>query len=163
MSLVTKTGDTGKTSLLNGQRVSKDHPRVDAVGHLDELNSHIGLLRSFGTDEYIPDLKTIQDELFEAGTLGSMTKSLNRLEESLNKLEATLPPVDKFILPGGHPLAAQAHVARSICRKTERSLMKVENLAPGLLPYINRLSDYLFLAARHINLETESKEVLWNQ
>lgn len=163
MSIATKTGDAGETSLLSGQRVAKDHPRIDAVGFLDELNSQIGLIRSQGADEYIPDLKNIQDELFEAGAFGGMNTALARLEESLNKLEATLPTLDKFILPGGHPLAAQTHVARSVCRHAERSLIKVKELPPGLLPYINRLSDYLFLAARHINISTKTDEVVWTK
>lgn len=170
MSVVTKTGDAGETSLFNGERVPKDHPRIEAVGLLDELNSHIGLLRSEGADAFIEDLKKIQDELFEAGAMlaqpdntENMNQALSRLEESLNRLEATLPPLTQFVLPGGHPLAAQTHVARSMCRRAERALSAVDDLSENLLPYLNRLSDYLFLGARHINLSTKTDEVLWTQ
>jgi cob(I)alamin adenosyltransferase len=158
MSIVTKTGDRGETSLYSGDRVSKAHPRIEAVGTLDELNAHMAFL----------NLPHLQNQLFELGALvanpasmGSMTQALQLLEEETAALEATQPALQNFILPGGHDLAKHAHVARAVCRRAERILTQIEGLPEGVVPFMNRLSDYLFLFAREANLSTNTPEVIW--
>lgn len=152
MSISTKTGDDGTTSLRSGQRVQKNHPEVEFIGTLDELNAHIGLLRSMGSDE--PYLDVIQNELFELGS--GAEPNLQALEIELEKLESQLPPLQNFILPGGSSLAAQAHLARAVCRRAER-------LSTSPSPYLNRLSDYLFLFARKCNFASKTQEQIWRK
>lgn len=161
MSIVTKSGDQGETSLYSGERVKKSDPRIDAVGALDELNSNLAGL----------ELEDIQENIFTIGALVADTrtaaqsavleKELAQLEKSIYALEAELPPLKNFILPGGHPLACQAHRARAICRRAERSISQVTNLPKNVIPYINRLSDYLFTLARKINFDTKTDELIW--
>ena len=143
MGISTKTGDGGQTFLPSGERVSKNHPEINFLGTLDELNSHIGLLRTKGMDALAPDLKLVQKELLNL--IAVPEEALHRTEENLKKLEAELPPLTDFILPGGAKngteLAALTHIARTVCRRAER-------LSPAPSPYLNRLSDYLFMLAR---------------
>lgn len=161
MSIVTKSGDQGETSLYSGERVKKSDPRIEAVGALDELNSNLAGL----------ELEDIQENIFTIGALVADTrtaaqsavleKELAQLEKSIYALEAELPPLKNFILPGGHPLACQAHRARAICRRAERSISQITNLPKNVIPYINRLSDYLFTLARKINVDTKTDELIW--
>jgi len=161
MSIVTKSGDYGETSLYSGERVKKSDPRIEAVGTLDELNSDLAGL----------GLEDIQKNIFTIGSLVAntrtepnrlvLTKELKKLEENIRTLEAGLPPLKNFILPGGHPLACQAHRARAVCRRAERSVSQIQNLPKNILPYLNRFSDYLFVLARKINVDTKTDEVIW--
>lgn len=161
MSIVTKSGDQGETSLYSGERVKKSDPRVEAVGALDELNSNLAEL----------ELEDIQENIFTIGALVADTrpaarstvleKELAQLEKSIYELEAELPPLKNFILPGGHPLACQAHRARAICRRAERRVSQIPDLPKNVIPYLNRLSDYLFTLARKINVDTKTDELIW--
>ena len=147
MKISTKTGDDGTTNLRSGERVPKSDARIDFVGTVDELNSHLGLLRAKASTadagaEFRATqlLKKIQQELIVLGA-GGKPATLPEIEAAIEQLEAELPPLTEFILPGDNELSAQAHVARSICRRAER-------LSPAPSPFLNRLSDYLFLLAR---------------
>lgn len=161
MSIVTKSGDQGETSLYSGERVKKTEPRIEAVGALDELSSHLAGL----------ELEDIQENLFLIGSLVADTRTqadqsvldeaIGKLEENIYALEAELPPLKNFILPGGHPLAAQAHRARAICRRAERRTCEVTPLPANVYKYLNRLSDYLFVLARKINVDTKTDEIIW--
>ena len=144
MKISTKTGDDGTTSLRSGERVPKSDPRIDFVGTIDELSSHIGLFRA-ATAEQSPApalLQKIQQDLIVLGA-GDQPSTLPEIEAAIEQLEAELPPLTEFILPGdsGGIAAAQAHIARTVCRRAER-------IAPSPSPFLNRLSDYLFLLAR---------------
>lgn len=161
MSIVTKTGDKGETGLYNGERVKKSDPRMEALGDVDELSSHLGFLPT-------AEIQKLQRDLFELGALvgnpgssGSMSGALARLENEVEALEPTLPPLHNFVFPGGHPDAARLHLARAICRRAERHLSKLTPLPVDALPYLNRLSDYLFLLGREANLKNGTSEILW--
>lgn len=167
MSIVTKTGDKGITGLYGGARVSKHDPRIEAIGTVDELNATIGAAIASGMPLPLQDpLLRIQHALFRVG--GDLATPLTRqekeervgpehvevLEEWIRTLESSLPPQTKFILPGGSSAGAHLHCARTICRRAERivvRLMSTEAINPGVQIYLNRLSDYLFLAAREVN------------
>ena len=161
MSIVTKTGDKGETGLLKGCRVPKTDPSLEAIGDLDELSAQLGMTPNAETER-------IQNDLFELGALlagsqGTMTEQRKRIEKELAALEPTLQPLKNFILPGGHPVAAQLHFARAICRRAERHLAALAEKPEAAQPYLNRLSDYLFLLARSQNQKTHTKEVLWKK
>ena len=171
--IYTRTGDDGTTGLGDGSRVSKDSPRVEAYGTVDELNSAIGVL--LATPEVPPAvaacLTEVQHELFDLGgelclpghriiTAGHVT----RLEKSLDEFNDTLPPLKEFILPGGGPAAAACHLARAIARRAERrvwTLAKAESVSPEVAQYLNRLSDLLFVLARVLARHERGVEVLW--
>ncbi|MEK9159714.1 MAG: cob(I)yrinic acid a,c-diamide adenosyltransferase [Patescibacteria group bacterium] len=162
MSIVTKTGDKGETGLYNGERVKKSDPRMEALGDIDELSSQLGFLQA-------PEIQKLQRDLFELGALvgnpdgaGNMTAALAALEKEVEILEPTLPPLHNFILPGGHPAAARLHLARAVCRRAERHLSILTPLPADALPYLNRLSDYLFLLGRQANLKNGVPEILWS-
>lgn len=172
--VTTKKGDDGSTVMGDGTRVNKSDPLIKAIGELDELNSWIGLLASLKElkqhKEYLQD---IQNCLFNIG--GILTtksnrpldkKFINSLEEETNLLNSELPDLDNFILPGGHEGSSLAHIARTVCRRTERSLIEAihyEEAEDTCLIYINRLSDFLFVLARKINLDSGIQELLWKQ
>lgn len=181
MKIYTKTGDKGKTSLSSGERVLKSALRVNAYGTVDELNSYIGFLRTFkpplqpDTDDL---LFKIQNELFTAGTHLSSTQiksemsiKLNPqlpldLETAMDTMTQELPPLKNFILPGGHVSAAQAHVCRTVCRRAERLCVELNENEPSpalneIILLLNRLSDYFFVLARHLNIKTQHEEVIW--
>lgn len=165
MSITTKKGDAGQTDLFDGTRVRKADERITCLASIDELNSHIGLARSLGGDEF---LETIQNDLFILGaivanpkSIENMTQNLTVLETRATELEATIPPLRNFILPAGETLACQIQVARSVCRRAETQLPL--NLEPSCGAYVNRLSDYLFLLARSVNLKFGKKEVIWKK
>ena len=173
--IYTRTGDTGTTGLGDGSRVEKDHPRVEAFGTVDELNSQIGLLLTEVApgSEAAGDLTAIQHDLFDLGGELSIPghRSLDpgrveRLEARLDTLNADLPYLKEFILPGGCRAAALAHVARTVCRRAERRLYRLsrdEAINPAALQYLNRLSDYLFVLARHLNRAAGHGDVLWDR
>lgn len=168
MKIYTKTGDKGQTSLIGG-RVDKDDLRVEAYGTLDELNSFVGkAMTELDTTlfaDMLVDLEAIQNELFDAGTdLANVMKErhyklsdepVEVLEQRIDVLMEEAPPLEKFILPGGSPAAATLHIARTVTRRVERqtvTLMKAsEDVSPIVARYLNRLSDYFFVAARIVN------------
>lgn len=176
MKVYTRTGDEGETSLLSGGRVRKDHALVEAYGTVDELNSVLGLLRS----EVLPDgveerLAQIQVVLFAMGSAlaDPVSKVLHepsawsaaRLESWIDDMDAELEPLTAFIVPGGSRAAALAHIARAVCRRAERRVSAVEkptgDLPPGLMPYLNRLSDAFFVLARFLNTRSGISETEW--
>ncbi|PYC20497.1 cob(I)yrinic acid a,c-diamide adenosyltransferase [Aquipseudomonas alcaligenes] len=178
--IYTKTGDKGETGLADGRRVGKDHPRVEAMGELDNLNSQLGLLLADLAEQqsHWPGLREIgevlapcQHRLFDLGGELAMPDyqalqedEVQRLEEAIDRWNEELGPLENFILPGGSRLIAQAHVCRSLARTAERRcqhLNAVEPLRPVGMAYVNRLSDLLFVAARLIARRTQVGEVLW--
>ncbi|TNF83072.1 cob(I)yrinic acid a,c-diamide adenosyltransferase [Pseudomonas sp. ICMP22404] len=178
--IYTRTGDKGETGLGDGRRVAKDHPRVEAIGEVDSLNSQLGLLlaglgdeasRCPALREVIEVLAPCQHRLFDLGGELAMpayqaltTAEVERLEAAIDLWNEELGPLENFILPGGSTLVAQAHVCRSLARGAERrcqQLNAVEPLAGPGLAYINRMSDLLFVAARVIARRQGVAEVLW--
>lgn len=176
--IYTKSGDDGETGLGDGQRVRKDHPRVEAYGQVDELNAVLGLVLAHCPDS--PDaavLRAVQNDLFDVGadlcvpqvpsdspdqSLRVTAEQAERLERAIDRLNAALEPLQSFILPGGSPAAAWLHLARTVCRRAERAvvtLMEGEPVNGYALIYLNRLSDYLFVLARTANAATG--DVLW--
>jgi len=170
--IYTRTGDDGSTGLGDGSRTGKDSLRIEAMGTVDELNCVIGVLLCHGTPDVIQTALTdIQHSLFDIGgefcIPGSTVITADRvavLEQLLDALNADLAPLQEFILPGGSPAAAACHQARAVCRRAERrthSLAKNETINPVSLKYLNRLSDLLFVMARHLNKEADKPDVLW--
>lgn len=178
MKIYTKTGDKGETSLIGGLRVPKHHPRIEAYGTIDELNSHLGYILSCEVPEEDKNLiRSIQDRLFTVGSLlasapGSkmIVPDLNNedirvLEKRMDTLNEELPELKNFILPGGTRDAAMCHIARCVCRRAERlviGLSETEMLDERIIPYINRLSDYLFVLSRKMVLDAGGAEIIWN-
>jgi cob(I)alamin adenosyltransferase len=173
--IYTRTGDDGTTGLANGDRVDKTDPRVQAFGDVDETNSALGLLL---TESDLPlalrsSLERIQHELFEIGAELSLpgyrqltAVHVSQLEHDLDELNAELPPLEEFVLPGGTRAAALCHLARTICRRAERSAWaasKLVTLNPELLRYLNRLSDLLFVMARNLARQNGGRETLWQR
>ena len=178
MKIYTKTGDTGETGLFGGTRVPKNSLRIDAIGTIDELNACIGTAQSqIGDAEIANLLHRIQNELFNIGadlaTLDTHSKSDNlrissdfveTLEKDIDGLENQLAPLTHFILPGGSAAGAALHLARTVCRRSERSIVSLadsESINALILPYLNRLSDFLFVLARLVNHRLEQPEPLW--
>ena len=178
--IYTRTGDAGETGLADGRRVPKDHPRVEAMGELDSLNSQIGLLLAGlaehevmwpGLSELIEVLGPCQHRLFDLGGELAMPQyqalnqaEVERLEAAIDLWNEELGPLENFILPGGSLLVAQAHICRAQARSAERrcqQLNAVEPLEGVGLAYVNRLSDLLFVAARLIGRRMQINEVLW--
>lgn len=185
MKIYTKTGDAGKTSLFGGTRVPKYNLRIEAYGTIDELNSYIGLVRDQKIDTHTSEiLIKIQTELF---TLGAMLatppekkllksgkerlniektndEKIGLLENEIDVMNEALPPMTNFILPGGHTTVSYCHIARCICRRAERittQLSDESSVNPQILMYLNRLSDYLFVLARKLTVDTEAQEIPW--
>lgn len=185
MKLYTRTGDRGATGLVGGQRVEKDHLRVDAYGELDEVNSFVGLARvACRHDEIDLALATIQNRLFEAGAdlatprdpdhpeQDEQASGIERIgerhiaeaEQAIDAVAERTPPLSCFVLPGGSELAARLHVARTVCRRAERALVtlgRVEPIGPNLPIYLNRLSDLLFALARRANQLEGQADTPW--
>ena len=179
MKIYTKTGDAGETALFDGTRVSKTDARVAAYGDVDELNATIGLARSalLTVDTQLPPmLEQIQRDLFALGSrladpshkiadrvtkAAVTTEDVTRLENWIDLLEAELPPLRRFILPGGSPAGATLHVARTVCRRAERAMVALDGVDRELLVYANRLSDLLFVMARAVNKRAGTPEVEW--
>jgi len=170
--IYTRTGDTGTTSLGDGQRADKDCASIAAYGELDELNSVLGVLLTQDIPQAIrPQLLEIQHLLFDLGgdlcipgRLSLTLKQVDWLENALDALNDTLPPLREFVIPGGQPAAAHCHVARAVCRRAERSLVtlaKTGSVSPPALAFINRLSDFLFVLARVLARAACGEEPVW--
>ncbi|SMP32865.1 cob(I)alamin adenosyltransferase [Algoriphagus winogradskyi] len=179
MKIYTKTGDEGQTSLLGGTRVPKFDVRIDAYGTVDELNSYIGMLGDQEVNWMRAEiLKEIQDRLFTIGAdlatdpakqnvkKPDLLKSdIEMLEKQIDEMEKALPPLTSFILPGGHTSVSFGHLARTVCRRTERivtELAAMEPVSELIIQYLNRLSDYLFVLCRKMAQELNVNEVIWN-
>jgi cob(I)alamin adenosyltransferase len=177
--IYTKTGDLGETALGDASRVPKNHPRVTAYGEVDELNAVVGLV--LVQQAIVPEgdlLRSIQNDLFDVGAdlclpqaadeapgqrLRVQPAQAERLEQAIDRLNAGLAPLTSFVLPGGSPLAAWCHLARTVCRRAERAvvtLAQAEPINPQVIVYLNRLSDLLFVLARVYNRQGKA-DVLW--
>ena len=174
--VTTKSGDKGNTSLGNGERVSKSHLLINLLGDIDELNSQLGSAISSCKSELISsELESIQQDLFNLGgeisIINSGTILINNdkvefLEERIDELNQTLKPLKEFIMPGGDELCSRVHLARAVCRRAERSCVAILDLVKEKniwLPYLNRLSDYLFVLARYVSSQRGSEEILWKR
>lgn len=178
MKIYTKTGDKGQTSLLGGSRVPKHHLRIESYGTLDELNSHIGLLRDQGlSDVMTSELLEIQDRLFTLGSLlasepgkskvkipETKDEDIEFLEKAIDRMNEELPEMRSFVLPGGHQAVSVCHIARCVCRRAERIIVHLseESEVPDLaIQYMNRLSDYLFVLSRKISQDKGANESPW--
>ena len=185
MKIYTKTGDTGTTALFGGTRVPKHHIRIDSYGTVDELNSHLGLIRDQNINVHYKEIiMKIQDRLFTIGAilatdpekaiLKSGKARLNipkiseddiaLLEYEMDTMNEALPPMTHFVLPGGHQTVSFCHIARCVCRRAERlasALNDLEPFQPESLKYLNRLSDYLFVLARKLSYDLQADEVKW--
>jgi len=183
MKIYTKTGDDGKTNLFGGganSRVRKSDPRIDAYGNIDELNGYIGWAAAVTpAGEMADQLRSVQSDLFTIGshlavpdgaampaTLPALEESIvSRLEMQIDAAVAQLPPLRNFILPGGGELAARLHIARTVCRRAERRLVRFAEdrpVPPTILTFLNRLSDWLFVQARLANHRAGVADVPWS-
>jgi cob(I)alamin adenosyltransferase len=178
VKLYTRTGDGGETSYFDGTRVRKDDPRLDAYGEIDELNAWLGFVRTHGLDGRFDEaLSRIQRDLFAFGAqLADPADKLSprvvkavisdedvrRVEALIDDVDSQVPPLRRFVLPGGTPAGAALHVARTVCRRAERRLVALATpVDPVLLRYINRLSDLLFALARAVNHRQGIPETEW--
>ncbi|MFN7045254.1 MAG: cob(I)yrinic acid a,c-diamide adenosyltransferase [Flavobacterium sp.] len=185
MKVYTKTGDTGTTALFGGTRVPKHHIRIESYGTVDELNSHIGLIRDQNiSDLYKNVLIEVQDRLFTVGAilatppeketlkngqprlqnLGIVESDIEFLENEIDTMEEALPPMTHFVLPGGHTTVSYCHIARCVCRRAERLAVHLNDIEPTderVIKYLNRLSDYLFVLARKLSHDLNADEVQW--
>lgn len=180
--IYTRTGDSGETSLYGDARIPKNHPRLEAYGKLDELSAALGLaLAAIEDADLVTLLANVQNDLFDMGAdlatpenskfRARLPRLINeddwrRLERWIDEYNAMAPPIEGFILPGGADAAARTHLARTICRSAERTLVKlgeVEEIRPDNLIYLNRLSDLLFVCARYINHQMGVEEILWEK
>lgn len=180
MKIYTKTGDKGTTSLIGGTKVPKSHLRIEAYGSIDELNSYLGLCRDILEDEQTrKTILEIQDRLFTIGSSLACDpikepkmripdlrgEDITLLEKEIDRMNDLLPPMKSFILPGGHPIVSHLHIARCICRRSERACVRLEleslEVEPLILQYLNRLSDYLFMLARYAALLLKVEELPW--
>jgi cob(I)alamin adenosyltransferase len=179
VKIYTKTGDAGETSLFDNTRVSKASGRVDAYGEVDELNACLGVARAAGMDADLDAVAgAIQRDLFALGArladpsamiaprvvkAAIMESDVERLEHAIDRLEAELPPLRRFILPGGSPVGAALHLARTVCRRAERRVIALgrDHVEPILIVYLNRLSDLLFVMARAVNHRSGAQETEW--
>lgn len=186
--IYTRTGDTGDTRLVGGQKVPKDHLRIEAYGTIDELNAILGLARVFNTRETADAaislaidtfLRKSQNDLFNLGS-DLATRMEDRwpnmpliraedttaLENDIDRWNAELHPLNSFVLPGGNPLSAFLHQARTVCRRAERCILRLskeELIGDQVLPYVNRMSDALFVLSRWVTLKTGAPEFLWER
>jgi len=185
MKIYTKTGDKGTTALFGGTRVPKHHIRIESYGTVDELNSYLGLIRDQDINQYYKDvLIHIQDRLFTVGAILATdpqkailksgkerlnipkisSEDLELLEREIDTMNDSLPPMTHFVLPGGHQTVSFCHIARCVCRRTERlatALNELEAIDPITLMYLNRLSDYLFVLARKLSNDLQADEIKW--
>ncbi len=185
MKVYTKTGDTGTTALFGGTRVSKHHIRIESYGTVDELNSHIGLIRDQDMNSHYKEvLIEVQDRLFTVGAilatppekatlkngekrlqnLGILESDIEFLENEIDNMEESLPPMTHFVLPGGHTTVSYCHIARCVCRRAERLSVHLNDIEPTdelVIKYLNRLSDYLFVLARKLSHDLKADEVQW--
>lgn len=177
--IYTRSGDDGETGLYGGSRVAKTNPRIVAVGEIDELNAQVGLARAACAESLLGTrLGAIQHRLFDLGAeigcapgsefsvVSVGTSDIEELEADMDRMDASLEELKTFVLPGGSEPAARLHVARSVCRRAERALWalaEVETTRAESLRYLNRLSDWLFVAARYANHHARVPDVKWNK
>jgi cob(I)alamin adenosyltransferase len=185
MKVYTKTGDTGTTALFGGTRVPKHHIRIESYGTVDELNSHIGLIRDQEINSHYKDvLIEVQDRLFTVGAilatppeketlkngekrlqnLGILEADIDYLEKEIDAMEDSLPQMTHFVLPGGHTTVSYCHISRCVCRRAERLAVHLNDIEPTdelVIKYLNRLSDYLFVLARKLSFDLKADEVQW--
>lgn len=180
LKIYTKTGDLGKTSLIGGTKVPKNHIRIETYGTVDELNAYIGLVNDHISNEPVKlTLKEIQDRLFTIGSslacdpdkepLMKMPdlkeEDITRLEKEIDAMNEVLAPMKFFVLPGGHVAVSTTHVARCVCRRTERLCVNMQEhelfVDPLVIKYLNRLSDYLFVLSRYIGHLLQVPEIPW--
>ena len=178
MKIYTKKGDSGHTSLIDGQIVNKHNLSVDAYGTVDELNSFLGLLKDYIKDETIKDiLNNIQPKLFSIGSILASGKNqdvlkkvkiekkdVKYIEFHIDSMNNELPELKNFIIPGGHKISSYSHVCRSICRRAERRISELNNeqsVDPNILSYINRLSDFFFVLSRYLMYSDKIEETRW--
>ena len=178
--IYTKTGDNGSTALIGGTRVPKSHLRIEAYGTVDELNSYVGLCKDLLTDEYNRNLlQEIQDRLFTVGSSLAcdpvkepkmrlpdlMETDITLLENEMDRMNEQMTPMKFFILPGGHPTLSHLHIARCVCRRAERCCVRLQEendeVAPIVIKYLNRLSDYLFVLTRFTGHLLNVPEIAW--
>jgi len=178
--IYTRVGDKGNTSLIGGTKVPKSHLRIEAYGTIDELNSYIGLCRDLIEDKASRSvLWEVQDRLFTIGSsLACDPKKESRLrlpdlneedvfnlEQAIDKMNDILPEMTSFLLPGGHSIISQIHIARCVCRRAERCCVRLEleslEVEPLIIKYLNRLSDYLFVLSRYVGLQLDVEEMKW--
>ena len=180
MKIYTRTGDDGTTGLIGGSRVKKYNIRLEAYGTIDELNSYFGLIRSMQTDQRTDNiLEIIQNKLFVIGANLATDESISLikkqlpckltdielLEMEMDQMNESLPELRNFILPGGCQASSFCHVARTVCRRAERHIVELsenKEVDPNLIKFVNRLSDYLFVLSRKINLDQNASEILWS-
>ncbi|MCF0218185.1 MAG: cob(I)yrinic acid a,c-diamide adenosyltransferase [Muribaculaceae bacterium] len=179
MKVYTRTGDKGTTALIGGVRVAKDSVRLEAYGTVDELNSHIGLVCAIAQDcdvEMTATLRLVQNKLFNVGAYlatpadkaaapkGLDESDIKALEDAIDLVDNELPPLQCFVLPGGCRQAAEVHIARTVCRRAERRIITLgaaEGVDDLVVKYINRLSDFLFVYARRVNMLCRGTELAW--
>ncbi len=177
MKIYTKTGDKGSTGLFGGKRISKDDIRIEAYGTLDEMNSFLGYLNaSFDISEYNSLILKIQNRIFDIGShlasdpekdvlpSGIDEEDIYELEKFMDNMEVNLPELRNFILPGGHPVVAMAHICRTVCRRAERRVVSLNNIASvdeNIIRFLNRLSDFLFVFSRFLSYQLQISEVIW--
>ncbi len=178
MKIYTRKGDSGHTSLIDGDIVNKHNLSVDAYGTIDELNSFLGLLKDYIDDEKIKDvLNTIQLKLFSIGSILASgenqnisekvkieKKDVEYIELEIDRLNEYLPELKNFIIPGGHKISSYSHVCRSICRRAERKISKLNknsSVDPNILAYVNRLSDFFFVLSRFLKYSDNVSESHW--
>lgn len=181
--LYTRTGDDGTTSLVGGARIAKCSPRLNAYGTVDELNSWLGLVAATTPPMPVPEPEkfwaSVQSRLFDIGSclatapgsqFAAMTAdpvseaAISQLESAIDAVDGLLPRLNSFVIPGGTVGACNAHIARTVCRRTERCILLLDNqehVDPAILRYINRLSDLLFAVARFSNINTNTGEIFW--
>ncbi|NDV57512.1 cob(I)yrinic acid a,c-diamide adenosyltransferase [Bacteroides sp. 519] len=177
----TKSGDKGKTSLIGGTRVSKTHVRLEAYGTVDELNAHLGLLITHLKEEHDRKfLLKVQNLLFVVGSnlatdqektslksASIITEAhIQEVETEIDVIDHSLPPLQAFVIPGGSQGASVCHICRTVCRRTERrilSLAETHTVSAEVIAYINRLSDYLFVLSRKMNIEDKIDEIFWDK
>jgi cob(I)alamin adenosyltransferase len=183
--IYTRTGDAGDTALGTGERVSKAHLRIQAYGTVDETNSTLGIVRLHTGTEDMRKLDSmlgrIQNELFDLGAdlcvpdtgkdfgyepLRILPRQYERIEAEIDELNGELSPLRSFVLPGGHPAAAHLHITRTVCRRAERLIVELaaqpgEHVSDGAIAYVNRLSDFFFVASRWANARSGAGDVLW--
>jgi cob(I)alamin adenosyltransferase len=175
MKVYTRTGDDGTTSLFSGKRVPKHHLRIKSYGTIDELNSWVGMIRDQADKATQEELIVIQNNLMTIGSQLANDKDelsiikidnshVSDLENSIDRITEKLPPLKNFVIPGGHPLISNTHLARCVCRRAERYITELKELTvveSEIMFYINRLSDYFFTLARKFSHDLGVKEIKW--
>lgn len=180
-NIYTRTGDAGQTSLVDGSRASKAHPRVDAYGDIDELSSSLGVVAAAKEcpEEIRGQILKVQHVMFEVGAylatpvnegeerhLKDIDRDTEELEGWIDSLDERIPKLNSFILPGGSEAASRCHVARTVCRRAERKIIALSGesyVDPKVISYVNRLSDYLFVASRYLNFIIGVADIPWQQ